>query len=81
MIFARNGCQCFIRIFLRFGVAGWKVVTNGKSFVLGIKLRDSNGVRLGLFPQGREGSSVRRVKNSFFFNSSYEFFLNRVRSE
>ena len=43
-------CQCFIRIFLRFGVAGLKVVTKRKiSFdVLG----------LGLFRRGPEGSLV-----------------------
>ena len=30
-VFARNKVQCFIKIFLRFGVAGWKVVINGKN--------------------------------------------------
>ena len=35
-------CQCFIRIFLRFGVAGLKVVTKGMIFldVLGLFCKD-----------------------------------------
>ena len=42
--------QCFIRIFLRFGVAGLKVVTKGKiSF-------DALGLRL--FRRGPEGRLV-----------------------
>ena len=43
-------CQCFIRIFLRFGVAGLKVVTKRKiSF---------DALGLGLFRRGSEGRSV-----------------------
>ena len=38
MLLPVMGCQCVIRIFLRFGVTGLKVVTKGKIFfdVLGL---------------------------------------------
>ena len=82
-------CQlCLIRIFLRFGVAGQKVVTNGKIFfdVLGLSckatVRDPKrtSVRIVSTRSRRQPRSVRRVKNSFFFNSNYsltEFVLNK----
>ena len=81
-------CQCFIRIFLRIGVARLKVVTNGKIFfvVLGLSckatVRDSKrtSVRIVSTRSRRQPRSVRRVKNSFFFNSNYsltEFVLNK----
>ena len=81
-------CQCFIRIFLRIGVARLKVVTNGKIFfdVLGLSckatVRDSKrtSVRIVSTRSRRQPRSVRRVKNSFSFNSNYsltEFVLNK----
>ena len=81
-------CQCFIRIFLRIGVARLKVVTNGKIFFDGLGLsckatvRDSKrtSVRIVSARFRRQLRSVRRVKNSFFFNSNYsliEFVLNK----
>ena len=81
-------CQCFIRIFLRIGVARLKVVTNGKIFfdVLGLSfkatVRDSKrtSVRIVSTRSRRQPRSVRRVKNSFFFNFNYsltEFVLNK----
>ena len=81
-------CQCFIRIFLRIGVARLKVVTNSKIFfdVLGLSckatVRDSKrtSVRIVSTRSRRQPGSVRQVKNSFFFNSNYsltEFVLNK----
>ena len=82
-------CQCFIRIFLRIGVARLKVVTNGKIRffdVLGLSckatVRDSKrtSVRIVSTRSRRQPRSVRRVKNSFFINSNYsltEFVGNK----
>ena len=81
-------CQCFLRIFLRIGVARLKVVTNGKIFFDGLGLsckatvRDSKrtSVRIVSTRSRRQPRSVRRVKNSFFFDSNYsltEFVVNK----
>ena len=81
-------CQCFIRICLRIGVARLKVVTNGKiSFdVLGLSCKATGrdlkrtSVRILSTRSRRQPRSVRRVKNSFLFNSNYsltEFVLNK----
>ena len=81
-------CQCFIRIFLRIRVARLKVVTNGKIFfdVLGLSckatVRDSKRTSVRIVPTRSRSQprSVRRVKNSFSFNSNYsltEFVLNK----
>ena len=79
----------YCRIFLRIKVARLKVVTNGKIRffdVLGLSckatVRDSKrtSVRIVSTRSRRQPRSVRRVKNSFFFNSNYsltEFVGNK----
>ena len=81
-------CQCFIRIFLRFGVAGLKVVTKGIIFldVLGLlckavlRIENFISVRISSAKLLGKPRSKSRVKNCNFLNSKdslTEFVLSK----
>ena len=72
-------CQCFMRISLRFGVAGLLVVTNSKiSFVLFVLLRRACSVGEMNFSQDfmDEGSGIASVTESLLKAS---FVLIKIR--